>query len=492
MNNLTPKRKFSNGPHLSELAKKNVQPQGQCPTGVFLGGACNPTTWRKDVAIPFLEKNQIPYYNPQVDEWRPELIAKEADAKKQASCLLFVFQPHLTRGLSALVELAFLAACVSCQTTPSRVQRVTRSHSHRPRFLIVVRPSPRSASAHFDKKSDTMTEAASIEAAYEWLEGLQLPNVHFFELLENALQYIKNFYSSQSPTKSPKHSNWRKARKMLKSSVESGFNYDSLSVSQERLLAAYQFSTASRDIPADLHFDLYFGGAPPKKIQTTDVFSDCPNWVVSREGVKRNFALSMAVQSHCPRLYFHISRTGLWIVEQMEAAFAIGSGKEVFLCVEYLNDEETGRRGERSENSSGYSSLATTPDEIFQPPKAPTAPSSASASSMPSRSTSSSEYEESSVITIIEEEPKVEAAPVIIPKHDTVVEALSNYHDIGKHKDLFLPTPDVFGLSAAAVRDHNRSRSYLKSLLKETSEDCGKGYLLDRPVVSISDLVDLL
>lgn len=31
---------------------------------VFLGGACNPTTWRKDVAIPFLEENHIPYFNP--------------------------------------------------------------------------------------------------------------------------------------------------------------------------------------------------------------------------------------------------------------------------------------------------------------------------------------------------------------------------------------------------------------------------------------------
>lgn len=36
---------------------------------VFLGGSCNPTTWRKDVAIPLLEAKEITYYNPQVDEW---------------------------------------------------------------------------------------------------------------------------------------------------------------------------------------------------------------------------------------------------------------------------------------------------------------------------------------------------------------------------------------------------------------------------------------
>lgn len=31
---------------------------------VFLGGACNPTTWRADVAVPTLNKFGISYYNP--------------------------------------------------------------------------------------------------------------------------------------------------------------------------------------------------------------------------------------------------------------------------------------------------------------------------------------------------------------------------------------------------------------------------------------------
>ena len=33
---------------------------------VFLGGSCNPTTWRKSIVIPELEANGITYYNPQV------------------------------------------------------------------------------------------------------------------------------------------------------------------------------------------------------------------------------------------------------------------------------------------------------------------------------------------------------------------------------------------------------------------------------------------
>lgn len=31
---------------------------------VFLGGSCNPTTWRADVAIPALDQLGISFYNP--------------------------------------------------------------------------------------------------------------------------------------------------------------------------------------------------------------------------------------------------------------------------------------------------------------------------------------------------------------------------------------------------------------------------------------------
>jgi hypothetical protein len=34
--------------------------------GVFLGGSCNPTTWRLAIAIPAFSKHGIKYYNPQV------------------------------------------------------------------------------------------------------------------------------------------------------------------------------------------------------------------------------------------------------------------------------------------------------------------------------------------------------------------------------------------------------------------------------------------
>lgn len=39
-----------------------AEPISHCE--VFLGGSCNPTTWRADVAIPALSKLGISYYNP--------------------------------------------------------------------------------------------------------------------------------------------------------------------------------------------------------------------------------------------------------------------------------------------------------------------------------------------------------------------------------------------------------------------------------------------
>ncbi|EDV28083.1 uncharacterized protein TRIADDRAFT_53313 [Trichoplax adhaerens] len=57
---------------------------------VFLGGACNPTTWRKEIAIPILKDHCITYFNPT------------------AELLLFVIEES-TRGLSSMVEAAYVA-----------------------------------------------------------------------------------------------------------------------------------------------------------------------------------------------------------------------------------------------------------------------------------------------------------------------------------------------------------------------------------------------
>eukprot|EP00049_Salpingoeca_infusionum_P008818 m.145334 g.145334 ORF g.145334 m.145334 type:complete len:353 (-) comp14140_c0_seq5:503-1561(-) len=76
---------------------------------VFLGGSCNPTTWRKDLALPRFELAGLTYYNPQVDDWTPDLVDIEAEAKRVATVLLFCIDGQ-TRAISSLVEVAAMAA----------------------------------------------------------------------------------------------------------------------------------------------------------------------------------------------------------------------------------------------------------------------------------------------------------------------------------------------------------------------------------------------
>ncbi|XP_059150943.1 uncharacterized protein LOC131937480 isoform X2 [Physella acuta] len=81
---------------------------------VFLGGSCgcthNPTTWRHDIAIPFLKKENITFYNPQVNTWRPELVELEDRAKNVAELLFFVID-NKTRSVVSLCEIAYLVGC---------------------------------------------------------------------------------------------------------------------------------------------------------------------------------------------------------------------------------------------------------------------------------------------------------------------------------------------------------------------------------------------
>merc|ERR1711865_336133 len=70
---------------------------------VFLGGSCNPTSWRQDIVIPLCQKWNISYYNPQVEDWYEELVAIEANAKENAKALLFVID-NQTRAITSCLE----------------------------------------------------------------------------------------------------------------------------------------------------------------------------------------------------------------------------------------------------------------------------------------------------------------------------------------------------------------------------------------------------
>ncbi|XP_046735209.1 uncharacterized protein LOC124404826 isoform X5 [Diprion similis] len=112
---------------------------------VFLGGSCNPTTWRSDVAIPTLQSLGITYYNPQVSQWGPELIAQEYEAKQAARVLLFVID-NQTRNTAGIIEAAQLAA--------------TRSNS----LILVIYP--------YRPGQSILGENVSMQEYYDLMNGL--------------------------------------------------------------------------------------------------------------------------------------------------------------------------------------------------------------------------------------------------------------------------------------------------------------------------------
>ena len=96
--------------YLHDFAKRvALKPQ------VFLGGACDPTTWRTDTAIPMLEAAGVAFHNPQVADWDAQdaklkaegiaggILEVEGKEKLTSFVLLFVFDPQ-TRAIGTLNE----------------------------------------------------------------------------------------------------------------------------------------------------------------------------------------------------------------------------------------------------------------------------------------------------------------------------------------------------------------------------------------------------
>merc|ERR1712216_874457 len=94
----------STPPH-TKMQDNNNASLATLPGGnfVFLGGSCNPTRWRRDVAIPLLSKHEVAFYNPQVENWYPELMELENRAKHAAAVSLFVIDGQ-TRAIMSMME----------------------------------------------------------------------------------------------------------------------------------------------------------------------------------------------------------------------------------------------------------------------------------------------------------------------------------------------------------------------------------------------------
>ena len=88
---------------------------------VCLGGSCNPTTWRADIAIPALLAAGVGLYNPQVDDWSGQnakykaagipggITEVEGNEKRDSQELLFVIDGQ-TRAIASILEATEYAA----------------------------------------------------------------------------------------------------------------------------------------------------------------------------------------------------------------------------------------------------------------------------------------------------------------------------------------------------------------------------------------------
>ena len=71
---------------------------------IFLGGTCANTKWREEL-IPYLEKSNIEYFNPIVEDWTPECQAIEEDEKNnKCDCHLYVITKEMM-GTYSIAEI---------------------------------------------------------------------------------------------------------------------------------------------------------------------------------------------------------------------------------------------------------------------------------------------------------------------------------------------------------------------------------------------------
>ncbi|XP_025202109.1 uncharacterized protein LOC112599412 isoform X2 [Melanaphis sacchari] len=144
---------------------------------VFLGGSCNPTTWRKDLAIPYLQDTGVSFYNPQVDHWSQDLIEIEHAAKENATILFYVID-NQTRNVVSDIETANFAG----------------NHNN---LVLVIHPQDAITGSVIAGELISYREAEDIKEALTMLQKIAanqrtLVFDNIPEALNNVIQILKN------------------------------------------------------------------------------------------------------------------------------------------------------------------------------------------------------------------------------------------------------------------------------------------------------------
>ena len=85
--------------NIEEMLERELPKGERNMKKVFLGGTCNESTWR-DIIIKMLE---IDYFNPVVNDWTEECMAREIEERKACNFCLYAITPKMT-GTYSIAE----------------------------------------------------------------------------------------------------------------------------------------------------------------------------------------------------------------------------------------------------------------------------------------------------------------------------------------------------------------------------------------------------
>jgi len=66
---------------------------------VFLGGTCNGSLWRNEL----IKDLKIDYFQPQAEDWTPEMMQEEIKQREECDFCLYVITPKMT-GVYSIAE----------------------------------------------------------------------------------------------------------------------------------------------------------------------------------------------------------------------------------------------------------------------------------------------------------------------------------------------------------------------------------------------------
>ncbi|XP_073981518.1 NDT-like domain-containing protein raw isoform X14 [Rhodnius prolixus] len=324
--------------------KKRPRKMSKCNVthDVFLGGSCNPTTWRQDVAIPLLESLGITYYNPQVSEWSADLVTVEHNAKESA-CILFYVLDRRTRNVVGIVEAANFAG------------------AHR--NLVLVMDSYREQEP-IAGETITHTEFEELCSGLATLKDLvERQGIPVFTSITTAIHWTAEVYLAYHLVTNKKTlkdlQNVKRNHELEKelSSDCNKINFEQFCVmmkdlkqqngaTERHISCCKPELTANHEYVHPSCFDLYIGGscfdlewkgtiAEPilKKSGLKYIMAECGLLKNSKAAPKE-----ADIMENSSLLLFIITSNSRGLETMAIASFYIGRGKNVVICIQELND----------------------------------------------------------------------------------------------------------------------------------------------------------